>query len=60
MYLLMNSQSGQALMNEEREKMLGAQVKVKGMLVRGKGLQAIYVEGMEKMKSEEKEKGEQK
>ena len=38
-------------MNPERMKMLGGQVTVKGMLVKGKGIQAIYVDSMEKVEA---------
>jgi hypothetical protein len=48
MYILVNGEQGVALMNPERMKMLGGQVTVKGMLVKGKGVQAIYVNSMEK------------
>jgi hypothetical protein len=57
MYLLLTGKMGEALMNPERTKMLGGQVTVKGLLVKGKGIQAIYVDSMEKVevkKAEEK------
>ena len=38
-------------MNPERIKMMGGQVTVKGMLVKGKGIQAIYVDSMEKVEA---------
>jgi hypothetical protein len=48
MYILVNGEQGVALMTPERMKMLGGEVTVKGMLVKGKGVQAIYVNTMEK------------
>jgi hypothetical protein len=51
MYLLINGEQGVPLMNPERIKMLGGQVAVKGMLVKGKGIQAIYVDSMEKVEA---------
>jgi hypothetical protein len=51
MFLLVNGEQGVALMNPERIKMLGGQVTVKGMLVKGKGIQAIYVDSMEKVEA---------
>ena len=51
MYLLINGEQGIPLMNPERMKMLGGQVTVKGMLVKGKGIQAIYVDSMEKVEA---------
>ena len=59
MYLLLTGKMGETLMTPERTKMLGGQVTVKGMLVKGKGIQAIYVDSMEKVeakKAEEKKK----
>jgi hypothetical protein len=51
MYLLINGEQGVPLMNPERMKMLGGQVTVKGLLVKGKGIQAIYVDSMEKVEA---------
>jgi hypothetical protein len=51
MYLLINGEQGVPLMNPERMKMMGGQVAVKGMLVKGKGIQAIYVDSMEKVEA---------
>ena len=51
MYLIINGEQGVPLMNPERMKMLGGQVTVKGMLVKGKGIQAIYVDSMEKVEA---------
>jgi hypothetical protein len=48
MYLLVSGEKEVPLMNPERMKMLGGQVTVKGILVKGKGIQAIYVDSMEK------------
>ncbi len=48
MFILINSEQGIALMTPERMKMLSTEVTVKGMLVKGKGVQAIYVNSMEK------------
>jgi hypothetical protein len=51
MYLLISGEKEVPLMNPERMKMLGGQVTVKGMLVKGKGIQAIYVDSMEKFEA---------
>jgi hypothetical protein len=51
MYLLINGEQGVSLMNPERMKLMGGQVAVKGMLVKGKGIQAIYVDSMEKVEA---------
>jgi hypothetical protein len=51
MYLLISGEQGVPLMNPERMKMLGGQVAVKGMLVKGKSIQAIYVDSMEKVEA---------
>jgi hypothetical protein len=48
MYLLISGEKEVPLMNPARMKMMGGQVTVKGMLVKGKGIQAIYVDSMEK------------
>ena len=47
-YILLTSEKGKSLMSPERYKMLGGMVTVKGVLVKGKGVQAIYVDKMEK------------
>jgi hypothetical protein len=47
-YILLTSEKGVSLMNPERYKMLGGMVNVKGVLVKGKGVQAIYVDKIEK------------
>ncbi len=47
-YLLLTGEQGIALMTPARAEMLGGQVTVKGLLVKGKGLQAIYVDSLEK------------
>jgi hypothetical protein len=54
MYLLVSGEKEVPLMNPERMKMLGGQVTVKGLFVKGKGIQAIYVGSMEKVKEPEK------
>jgi hypothetical protein len=51
MYILVTGEQAVPLMNPERMKMLGGQVTVKGMLVKGKGVQAIYVDSMEKVEA---------
>jgi hypothetical protein len=51
MYILLTGEHEVPLMNAERMKMLGGQVTVKGMLVKGKGIQAIYVDSMEKIEA---------
>jgi hypothetical protein len=62
MYLLLTDKMGEALMTPERTKMLGGQATVTGLLVKGKGIQAIYVDSMVKVEamasreSKEKEK----
>ena len=48
MYLLLSGEKEVPLMNPERMKLLGGQVTVKGLLVKGKGVQAIYVDTIEK------------
>jgi len=47
-YLLLSGEMKTALMTEERMPLAGGQVKVKGMLLKGKGVQAIAVDTMEK------------
>ena len=57
MYLLLTNKMAESLMTPERVKMLQSQVTVKGLLVKGKGIQAIYVDSMvkaEAKKAEEK------
>ena len=51
MYLLVSGEKEVPFMNPERIKMLGGQVTVKGLLVKGKGIQAIYVDSMEKVEA---------
>jgi hypothetical protein len=51
MYLLISGEQAVPFMNPERMKMLGGQVTVKGLLVKGKGVQAIYVDSMEKVEA---------
>jgi len=61
MFLLLTGKMGEALMTPERVKMLGGQVTIKGMLVKGKGIQAIYVDSMEKVEAKaEAKKAEEK
>jgi hypothetical protein len=48
MYILLTSEKGVTLMNEERIKFVNTNVVVKGVLVKGKGIQGIYVDSMEK------------
>jgi hypothetical protein len=47
-YVLLTGEVKTPLMNAERMEMTGGQVTVKGMLVKGKGIQAIFVESMKK------------
>jgi hypothetical protein len=62
MYLLLTSKMGETMLTPDRSKMLGGQVIVKGLLVKGKGVQAIYVDSMQKVeaKVEVKESKEKK
>jgi hypothetical protein len=62
MYLLLTDKMGEKMLTPERAGMLGGQVTVKGLLVKGKGLQAIYVDSMQKVeaKVESKESKEKK
>ncbi len=53
MYLLVSGEKEVPLMNPDRMKLLGGQVTVKGLLVKGKGIQAIYVDSIEKAQAEE-------
>lgn len=48
LYILLTSEQGKPLMTPERMELLGSKVKVKGTMVKRGGLQAIYVESMEK------------
>jgi hypothetical protein len=45
-YVLLTSEKGVPLMNPERQAMLGSTVTIKGVLVKGKGVQAIFVDSM--------------
>jgi hypothetical protein len=47
-YVLVSGEQETTLMTPERAAMIGSQVTVKGVMVKGKGVQAIYVESMEK------------
>lgn len=47
-YLLLTSEVKTPLMNKERMDMAGGQVTIKGVLVKGKGIQVIFVEKMSK------------
>lgn len=47
-YVLLSNERGMPLMNQARYELLGSDVVVKGVLVKGKGVQAIFVEGMDK------------
>lgn len=53
MYILLSGEMGVGLMNSDRMKLLGGQVVVKGLLVKGKGIQAIYVDSIEKAPAKE-------
>jgi hypothetical protein len=46
-YILLTGEHEVPLMTPERYKMLGGKVTVKGIKIKGKGVQAIYVEHME-------------
>ena len=48
LYILLTNEQGKALMTPERIELLGGKVKVKGIMVKRGGLQAIFVESMEK------------
>jgi len=52
MYLLVTNEKGKPVMNAERMEMIGEKVVVKGVLVKGKGLQSVFVESIEKAKIE--------
>jgi hypothetical protein len=47
-YLLLNKEKGKTLMTPERIAFAGGSVKVKGIMVKTEGMQAIYVETMDK------------
>lgn len=47
-YVLVTGEKEATLMTPERTAMLGSQVTVKGVMVKGKGIQAIYVDSMAK------------
>jgi hypothetical protein len=47
-YVLLTGEVKTPLMNAERMEMAGGPVTVKGMLVKGKGIQAIFVESIKK------------
>ncbi len=47
MYLLLTGEKGAALMNKDRLAWLGGKVTVTGVLVKGKGVQAIFVDRMQ-------------
>jgi hypothetical protein len=51
MYLLLTDKMGETMLTPDRSKMLGSQVTVKGLLVKGKGVQAIYVDSMQKVEA---------
>jgi hypothetical protein len=46
-YILLTGEHEVPLMTPERYKMLGGRVRVKGIMVKGKGVQVIYVDTME-------------
>jgi hypothetical protein len=45
-YILLTGEHEVPLMTPERYQMLGGSVNVKGVMVKGKGIQAIYVDQM--------------
>jgi len=47
-YILLSGEHETPVMTPERYGMIGGKVNVKGLLVKGKGVQAIYVKSMEK------------
>ena len=49
LFLMLSGDMGKSAMTPERMDMLGGKVTVKGILVKEKGLQGIYVKSMEKM-----------
>jgi hypothetical protein len=48
MYILLGNEIKKPVMTVERLEMAGGKVMVKGLLVKGKGIQAIFVDSMEK------------
>lgn len=48
LYLLINKEMGKPLLTPERLALIGHEVTVKGLLSKAGGLQAVYVESMEK------------
>jgi hypothetical protein len=58
MYLLLGAEIKKPLMTPERMEMAGGKVAVKGLLVKGKGIQAIFVDTMEKAEPKGETKGE--
>jgi hypothetical protein len=56
MYVLVSGEVKKPLMTPERMEMAGGKVTVKGLIVKGKGVQAIFVDTMEKMGAKEGEK----
>jgi hypothetical protein len=53
MFILLTGEKEVPLMNADRMKLVGGQVIVKGLLVKGKGIQAIYVDSIEKAPTKE-------
>jgi len=53
MYILLTGEMATPLMTPERIAMLGSQATVKGLLVKRDGIQAIYVQSMEKVESKQ-------
>lgn len=45
-YILLTGEHDVPLMTPERHKMVGGKVKVQGVIVKGKGIQAIYVDNV--------------
>jgi hypothetical protein len=48
MYILLTNEIKKTLMTPERLELAGEQVAVKGLLVKGKGVQAIFVDSLKK------------
>ena len=48
MYILLSGEKGAQLMTPAKMELIGGQVSVKGLLVKQKGVQAIYVDSLEK------------
>jgi hypothetical protein len=48
-YILLTGEHEVPLMTPERYKMMGGRVKIHGVMVKGKGVQVIYVDKMEKL-----------